>query len=292
MGSSNHYGATLKEIRENKRLTQKEVADGIMTIANYSKQENDGNGIKLHILMEFLERLNLNISEFLLLTEDHELSFQPKLEVRYRSVIQKKKKKEIQKLLTDLEEIQAKSPKTFIEHMICNLKFDLKLREGNYGEARQELKPLADYLNNTNQWYYYEISLFNTALAYFDLETAFKLGGIALKSIEKNYLHFQNDDLSRKLLNNLAIHAYKHQNYFKAYSCTSTAIGLPNSAQNMFNILVSKIINQVSSYKLENDRFDKVELASLLNALKLSDLNEAYEQYYNFVKKEGIDLNS
>jgi len=290
MKNNKHYGSTLKEIRENKKLTQKEVADGIMTIANFSKQENEGNDIKLRNFIELLERLNVSVSEFLLLTEDEELSFQTKLEAKYRLVIPKKKKREMQELLKELETIYSKSPKSFLLHMICNLKFSLLLRENKYEEARQELKPIADYLNNTDQWYYYEISLFNTALAYFDLETAFNLGDLALKSIEKSYAHFQNDDLSRKLLNNLAIHAYKHQNYFKAYSYSSTAIGLPNSAQNMFNILGSKIINQVSSYQLGNDRFDKAYLAELINALKLSDLEEAYEQYYNFAKKEGIDL--
>ena len=58
------YGKIIKSIRENKKMTQKELAEGIVTPQFLSQFENNKYDIKLDNFLMILDRLNVKYSEF------------------------------------------------------------------------------------------------------------------------------------------------------------------------------------------------------------------------------------
>ena len=61
------------------------------------------------------------------------------------------------------------------------------------------------------------------------------LGNNALSSITKRYSELKDDEITRRLLNNLAVYTLSGKKYFmESYRYSSTSIGLPHSTQHLY----------------------------------------------------------
>lgn len=65
-----NYGETFRLIRKSQGLTLKEVTEGIISLSCLGKFETGKSNIALPLLLKLLERLNLEVNEFLLLCDN------------------------------------------------------------------------------------------------------------------------------------------------------------------------------------------------------------------------------
>ncbi|EUJ26329.1 helix-turn-helix domain-containing protein [Listeria cornellensis] len=65
-----NYGETIREIRLSKALTQKEVAGNIVSLSFYAKVEKGENNLSADKFFKILNKLNIEIDEFLFVHND------------------------------------------------------------------------------------------------------------------------------------------------------------------------------------------------------------------------------
>lgn len=73
------FGKTIKKIRVEKRLTQKNVAEGIVTLSYYSRIERDISEPTVSVFLKILHRLNLDFDEFMFIHNNYRESSDEKL---------------------------------------------------------------------------------------------------------------------------------------------------------------------------------------------------------------------
>lgn len=70
MWMNENYGPTFRVVRKSQDLTLKEVAEGITSLSFLGKFETGKTSITLPLLLKLLERINFNISEFVIFCDE------------------------------------------------------------------------------------------------------------------------------------------------------------------------------------------------------------------------------
>lgn len=73
------FGKTIKKIRTEKGLTQKSVAEGIVTLSYYSRIEREISEPTVSVFLKILHRLNLEFDEFMFIHKNYRESSDEKL---------------------------------------------------------------------------------------------------------------------------------------------------------------------------------------------------------------------
>lgn len=93
------------------------------------------------------------------------------------------------------------------------------------------------------------------------------------------------------LLINLATYSLSDKSYyFFALKCLNLNDEISNSVHNLTNIINSKILREVIYYKLQNNKYDKENLKSLLQTYLLVGWNNKYKEFIKFVEENGIEI--
>jgi len=286
-------GKTLKHLRVDKGFSLRKTSEGILSPSQLSKIENNAQIPSSDKFLHLLSRMNINYDEFCLYSDDAYLKIRNQLNTQIDETLRKNNLFEIKKLINELEDYERKFFDDYFMHMKCILKasYTLLLTNNDYKQARSEIEPVVEYLNSIENWYSYEFLLFNNSLFFFDIDRAISIGDKALKNIKRRYLIFKDDEMTRRLLNNLAIYTLTDKKYYmQSYYYSSTAIGLPKSTKHIYNTIYAKIINQVACYKLDNIEFNPQQLSNLINWFLLINMEDIYKEVRSFVEGHGIKL--
>lgn len=74
-----NFGATIKKIRTDKNLTQKELSDGILTRSHLSQIETNNYFPSYDKFFLLLDRLNVVFEEFLFIQNDQKIQFKQQI---------------------------------------------------------------------------------------------------------------------------------------------------------------------------------------------------------------------
>lgn len=66
------YGQTIRKIRKDKGLTQKDVCQGVVTLSYYSRIERNISTPTIDIFMEIIKNLNVRLEEFMYIHNDYQ----------------------------------------------------------------------------------------------------------------------------------------------------------------------------------------------------------------------------
>lgn len=286
-------GKTLQSFREQKGFSVRDIAAGILSPSQVSKIENNSQIPSVDKFIHLLYRLNITFDEFCMFIDDDYMNSRIKLNSQAGETLRKRNVNDILKLIETVHSYFEKYNDIYFYHTECVLKasYVLLTTNNDYDKARKEVAEVANYLFSIKNWFYYELSLLNNILFFFEIDVALTLGDRALRTIEKQYAQFKDNEITRRLLNNLAIYALKDEQYYmKSYHYSSTALGLPQSTQNIYSTVFAKIINQVACYKLQNGEYNHDYLSNLINWFSLIHMEEIQKKFQEFVEEYGITL--
>lgn len=285
-------GKTLRLIREGKGFTLRSISQDIVSPSQLSKIENNTQVPNVDTFFHLLYRMNVTFDEFCLLTDDEYISTRTTLSSQIGEVLRKRNVPSMKRLIASLEAFHEKYHDPYFLHAKRILKAHIWIiTENNFVKAQEEVAEIADYLFSIDDWFYYELALLNNTLFFFKINIAIELGDNALKQIEAQYNMFKDNEASRKLLNNLAVHTLKDERYYmNSYRYSSTAIGLPQSTQHIYSTIFAKITNQVACFKLQNGEYNPECLANLIQLFSLINMDDIHNECQVFVKEHGIHL--
>lgn len=286
-------GKTLQSLRSQKGFSLREVAAGILSPSQLSKIENDSQIPSVDKFFHILYRMNITFDEFCMFIDDDYMNNRTKMKNQIGETLRKRNAEHILNLIDEIHPYYETYDDIYFHHMKCVLKAShiLLTTNNDYAQARKEVTAVADYLFSTESWFHYELSLLNNILFFYEIDIAITLGDKALQTIERRYAQFKDDEITRSLLNNLAIYTLNDEQYYmNSYRYSSTAIGLPQSTQHIYSTVFAKIINQVACYKLQNGEYNYEYLSNLINWFSLIHMNDIYKDFQKFVEGHGINL--
>lgn len=283
------FGQTLKQIREAKNLTAKEVAHEILSPSQLSRIEKDEGLPAADKFFKLLSRLNTDFEEFSLVSDDPYLNQRTILQTEVGETLRQKNPKKIRALIEKLELLSQKYGDSYFNHMKSILKASFILHTTNDTlQARSELKTVVEYLKGVNTWYLYELTLFNNTFMFYDYDTSISFSNFARKSLEKRYHEPKYVHVSRSILYNLAVKSLEENLYLTAYNYANEAIGLPQSTISLYTTTQAKIIIQIASYKLKNGQFEPKKLSFFLQYFTLMDMSDISLQFKKVLEKHHI----
>lgn len=285
-------GRTLQNLRIQKGFSLRELSEGILSYSQLSKIENNSQIPSVDKFIRILYRMNIEVDEFCMFLNNDYINSRTKLKYEIGETLRKRDIQNIKSLIDEMHLCYEKYDDMYFYHMGCILKAHKKIIINNdYNQAGLEVAEIAEYLFSTENWLFYELSLLNNVLFFFEIDAAIQFGNQALKTIKKSYTQFKNDEITRRLLNNLAIYTLKDKSYYMdSYSYSSTAIGLPQSTQHIYSTVFAKIINQIACYKLQNGEYCYKYLSDLINYFSLIQMGSVHKELLDFVKGHGIDV--
>lgn len=178
----NHFGETLRKIRENLALSQAELSSGIMTQSNYSKVEQGKIDIPFSKMVAVLDRVGMSVEEFLYIHHDYSNIQRHTLlnltNLNYNDVSKLKKYK------NEMKKIQNPTVRE-IELLAIYEALILIAEKEDYESARKKVLFIWNRLEKYNEWYLYDIRLINNILYIFPIETAASIVHSALKQLQK-----------------------------------------------------------------------------------------------------------
>ncbi|GGA72437.1 helix-turn-helix domain-containing protein [Ornithinibacillus halotolerans] len=176
------YGKTLREIRKQKGVTLKELADGICSVSFLSKFETDASDITLGLFTRILDKLMLTMDEFLFIHND----FQPSQLEQFFKKVKGAYFSRNATLLKELKEEELRKWKQYgVETYHCNALM-IQVSERIVSKKiidedvqAHDIKVLTDYLFQVEVWGYYELMLYNGTILLLQPEMAILLSRTA-----------------------------------------------------------------------------------------------------------------
>jgi len=202
------YGETLRQIRVQKGLTMKELADGICSVSFLSKFERGDSDITLGLFTRILEKLMLSFDEFLYIHNDY---LPDQLEQFFKNVSTAYSNRNSAHLKHLKKQEMEKWEKYRIDTYYCNVlmlqvyKRIVEAKEIDEDVDKEDIKILSDYLFRVEIWGYYELKLYSATMLFLEPVMVVQLSKTAYeKSIRYRNLKKVNEAIISIIINTIA----------------------------------------------------------------------------------------
>ncbi|MBD7985757.1 helix-turn-helix domain-containing protein [Sporosarcina sp. Sa2YVA2] len=211
------YGETLRQIREQKGLTLKELADGICSISFLSKFERSDSDITLRLFTRVLDKLMMSFDEFLFVHNEFKAG---QLERFFKAIGNAYNQNDSDALRKLKEQEKKKWKQSGLEmykhHVLMLQMYESIIDNKAMVEEvhKEDIQRLADYFFNVEVWGQYEFMLYNATMLFLDADMVLQLSRTAYeKSIR--YEEFQKvNEVTGTILMNTIIYLLGPVNKF------------------------------------------------------------------------------
>jgi Rgg/GadR/MutR family transcriptional activator len=279
------YGQTIKKIRKEKNLKQKEICQNIVTLSYYSRIERNVSVPTIDVFMKIIENLNVSLEEFMYIHNNYTktLNDQTWFEITelYHIGDIKKLENYKQNILDGRIKHENKITVEFINLFIRRL-------GGKYngeGETQAVIKRLMNLENWTNR----EVTIFITIMDEIPIETLILIINRLLK---KRNLYFvsngYNSPYSKILINAILLcvnHRYLNEgfNYLKIFKKTLEVRDLFGKTMSLF---LEGLLSYSQGDKVEGEL--KVnESFQIFQILNMEKFSHKYKLYFETIKEKN-----
>ena len=186
-----HFGETLRKIRKNRCLTQKDLCQGIMKQGTYSRIENGQLEISAELLPLIVERLNMSLNEFLYIHQNYTSTPRQQLIQEYLNIVLTVPS-ELARNKRKVEQYLAKHQDPDMELLLYSYNAMIALSENDYTNMRHFSEKVWAKLQKLDQWYINDLELLNAIIIYFPLDTAKEITKTAIARINA-YNSYEKD---------------------------------------------------------------------------------------------------
>lgn len=196
----------LKQLRKERNLSQRKLAEGISERSTLATFEQKGHRIAFDTLKAYLDRMNVTLEEFDYQLNDQALSDKIKLSRRMQQVYYQHDHATLTSLIDTAKQAYAASDDFM--YYILSSQFTLILNNESQKQdttERYEIEQkVKDYLNRIDTWGKFELSTFTNLLFLFDdTFILFQIEKLSQKKYFRNTLN-QQYQIYTKLLTNAA----------------------------------------------------------------------------------------
>lgn len=166
-----YTGVTVKQIREKKGLKAKDVYTGIVSRSSYFRFENGEHDTTVSNLFAFLDRLQVGVAEFSVELATQWPQMLPCVE-RNHSALGMLSQTQLDQLVVEFRANYDKTHTLGDYHNILKIElYQEYQRTQHISETAENLKILSTYLFDIEEWYQYELLLFQSICKLLPCET-------------------------------------------------------------------------------------------------------------------------
>jgi len=253
------YGETLRQIREQKGLTMKELAEGICSISFLSKFERGDSDISLGLLTGILKKLMIGFDEFLYIHNEYKPDKLEQFFIDVNTAYYESNSDHLNKLKRqEMKKWEKFKIPTYhynvlmievLESIVNQKAIDKKI-------VQEDIHLLSDYLFRVEVWGYYEFMLYNTTMLFLNTDMVVQLSRTAYeKSTRYRMLPKVNTTTATIMMNTI-----------------SYLIGPVNlfNKRSAFQAEISEFFSYLEKLAIpENHLFERVNLLHLKGAFEL-----------------------
>lgn len=211
------YGGTLRGIRQQKGLSMQELAEGICSVSFLSKFERGDSDITLGLFTRILEKLMINLDEFLYIHNDF---LTDSLEQFFKDVgtaYNERNSVEL-KLLREREMKKWKQLEVNTYHynvMLIRI-FEMIVNKKEIDEEvnEEDIQRLSDFFFRVEVWGYYEFMLYNATMLFLQPTMVVQLSRIAYEKSERYRQYKKVNDVIITIIMNTITYLLGPVNHF------------------------------------------------------------------------------
>ncbi|MCT0016506.1 XRE family transcriptional regulator [Lactococcus lactis subsp. lactis] len=169
-------GETYKIIRQNKKLTQKEICQKEVTTITLSKFENGKSTPNFLLMKFFLNQINMSFEEFEFLCTYDEFNESQKIKKDFESIISTAQQKDILRLIEEINDYLAYNQDMNIQNLKDILAMTLEIEKHGFSEKANQIG--LQFWNNIvakKEWYFEDLKTLNFILFYFPTSMVFDI---------------------------------------------------------------------------------------------------------------------
>ncbi|WP_099222468.1 helix-turn-helix domain-containing protein [Listeria costaricensis] len=165
-------GQTLKSIRENSHLTQKELYDGIMSVAHRHRIEVDEQTPSFEKLSNILSRVSISFDEFEYIKNGYQLKTANLFFSKFLTLRTTNYPEKMKLLKEEMEQYLQAEKNQFVQHLLWILEAFIYKQETKDLEGTRKLGlRVWESLEKKDAWYFLDIFLISQIVYIFDYQT-------------------------------------------------------------------------------------------------------------------------
>ncbi|MBC1499696.1 helix-turn-helix domain-containing protein [Listeria weihenstephanensis] len=287
-----NFGETIKKIRTDKNLTQAQLSEGIMARNHLSQVENNNYFPAYDKFFSLIDRLNVNFEEFLYVQDGQKILFSRKISSQLSQAASLNNSEELSSLVTEANELYAQTGNITYYHsmLICKALIAYNLDLTVSQDMIDHVTPIKEYLFSIDNWYLYELKLFNNIIYALTLEEALLFSRTSFKKLDicKHFSEFQH--IEQYIYMNLSTLCLEYGNFQAAKNFSENAIDTAKNFSLVYEMVCSKLNHAIACIKLEQTEsaYDVIKKNMLI--LEYLEFDNLHEHFSTFLKKFEIEV--
>ncbi|WP_125607019.1 helix-turn-helix domain-containing protein [Lapidilactobacillus bayanensis] len=155
---------SVRELRQNRNLSQNFLAEGICSREALTRFEQRGTRISAETLFQILDKMNITIEEFMFALNDGELSF--KQSIFQKGISSLHNAVQHKDYLDQLDELYQSTNDKYYHLLSCLFTIDVNSLS-HTSTDQSKIQYLTNYLNQVDTWGRFELALFVDGLSFF-----------------------------------------------------------------------------------------------------------------------------
>lgn len=285
-------GSVIQKARNNKRYKTSRLCNDILSTSQLYRIESGEMMPAADKLINMLTRLNMHYDEFILSFDGTYPKAKIVTEQQLIEAIEHHDISKLRKISKQASAYHDQYDGIYFKHVQL-IADAIATSTDDMNMARKQIQPIQEYLFNVEIWTYYEVNLFHHCLFMFNIEIASLFGNKVLQHIELNYSLSQNTNIACASLVKLSIRLLDYSDHcFLSLKYAEIAKKLAYNSHNASQTIYIEIIYQIIYFKLNNRKFDRDYLFSLMNTFKLLNWSTEFQYVQELIHKHGIKLQS
>lgn len=250
-----NFGATIKKIRKDKNLTQKELSDGILTRSHLSQIETNSYFPAYDKFFLLLDRLNVTFEEFLFVQNDQKMPFKQHIRIQISEAANLVDVEKLKNLAITTKDLYDKTGNlTYYHYMLISKA--LIVYSANHtvsDDMIKFVKPIKDYLLGMDSWYLYELKLFSGIIFSLSAEEVQLFSHRVLKQLDnfRDFTEYQHTE--QHIRHNLSMLCLEYNDFQSAKNLAETAINMATRYTLVYEKICSEINFAIACIKLGED---------------------------------------
>ncbi|MBC2170514.1 helix-turn-helix domain-containing protein [Listeria booriae] len=287
-----NFGETIKKIRKDKNFTQKELSEGILTRSHLSQIETNNYYPSYDKFFLLLNRLNIVFEEFLFVQNDQQMLFSQQIRSKISEAANLNDTKQLENLATIAQDLHAETDNIMYYHymLICKALISYSINHKVNDEMITYVTPIKEYLFGMDNWYLYELKLFNNIIYALTIDEALLFSRTSLKRLGnfQYFLEFQH--IEQNIYTNLSTFCLEYRDFKAAKNFAEIAIEKAKQHTLVYQKVCSELNHAIACINLGEDGHPYEVIKKNMLIIKYLEFDNLHEHFLNFLKKFKIEV--
>lgn len=286
------FGEALQQIRKDKNMSQRELSEGILSRSHLSQIENNIYFPSYDKMFQFLDRLNISFEEFTFIKEEYTEDSIQQIKMDINEAANLNETDKLDELARRANRAYKKTNLLTYYHyeMICKALICYQKNSTVTEELTQYILPVKTYLLNNDNWYLYELSIFNSIIFSLDTEEALVFSQRAIKRLYIFRSFTQYQYIEQHIYLNLSNLCMEHHDFKNAQFFSKKAICASQKYTSIFEKICAEIYHAIASIKLGSTDYQVLE--TNMSMLHYLNFNNLYTLFSTKLEDLGIRFNN